>query len=120
MKKYILELEDYPDLSLRGLHDILSRALPMVKPEQIKVKEIQNDPTIEIFLNGRVVKTNLKEMSYNDVVMSLANPIIKEGVVYSITYTYSDYPRISGILISGDRVSIRPGMVFNAFITGNA
>ncbi len=119
MRQFIIAIEDYPDLTLAGLHGILCQSFPMVEDHQIRVEEINN--VIDIIINGRTIQTNKKEMTYDDVVILCCDKELAEGIVYSITYRYSKKTEGSGILHPGSiPIRVLPGMIFNCFDTGNA
>lgn len=72
----------------------------------------------KIYVNGGVMYTDQKELSYFDVV-TLAHPAFKFEGVLTVTYAHAHDDR-SGSMIPGSFVKVADGTVFNATDTSRA
>lgn len=69
---------------------------------------------IEIIVNGREVTVTEKKLSYEQVV-KLAFPEAEfvPHMVYTVTYKRGASQQPKGVMVKGDVVTIKKGMVFN-------
>lgn len=78
----------------------------------------------DIILNGVPTITILKTWDYWNVVNALPGnePKDVKGLVYSITYSYPNHidKRDGTLYPGGPSVEIVSGMMFDAYVTGNA
>lgn len=72
-----------------------------------------------IIVNGRKWTINQDTISYEDLV-SMAGKTLDDRIVYTVTYRQLTKHGISGSLIKGESVEIKPYMNFNVIFTGNA
>lgn len=69
---------------------------------------------IDIIVNGRVVETFEKKLSYSEViVIAFGSYQEAEGLDYTITYSKGQSNE-KGRLLPGKNVPVKKGMVFNA------
>lgn len=78
------------------------------KPKQPK------DRATEIIVNGRKVEVTEKKLSFEQVVL-LAFPEAEfvPRMVYTVTYKRGVNQKPKGVMVKGDVVTIKKGMVFN-------
>lgn len=68
---------------------------------------------IKIVINGREVDVYEKKLTFEQVVkLSLNEYTPAENVVYSVTFSKGRQPD-KGVMVPGDEVTIKKGMVFN-------
>ncbi|MDF2596150.1 MAG: hypothetical protein K0R69_2491 [Clostridia bacterium] len=68
---------------------------------------------VDIIVNGRVVETFEKKLSYAEViVIAFGSYEEAEGLDYTVTYSKGQSNK--GILLPGKEVPVKKGMVFNA------
>jgi hypothetical protein len=72
----------------------------------------------EIIVNGRKVEVTEKKLSFEQVV-KLAFPEAKfvPHMVYTVTYKRGAKQKPKGVMVKGDVVTIKKGMVFNVTAT---
>lgn len=70
--------------------------------------------SVDIIVNGRVVETFEKKLSYTEViVIAFGSYEEAEGLAYTVTYSKGE-SNAKGRLIPGKDVPVKKGMVFNA------
>lgn len=73
----------------------------------------------EIIVNGRLVKTFEKKLSFEEIVrlaLNEYNPT--ETTVYTVTYSKNEHDK--GMLTVGDEIAVRKGLVFNVTKTSRS
>ncbi|MGM0506170.1 MAG: multiubiquitin domain-containing protein [Bacteroidota bacterium] len=72
----------------------------------------------EIIVNGRKVEVTEKKLSFEQVV-KLAFPEAEfvPHMVYTVTYKRGSNQKPKGVMVKGDVVTIKKGMVFNVTAT---
>ncbi len=82
-----------------------------------KAKQPGNRVT-EIIVNGRKVEVTEKKLSFRQVV-KLAFPEAEfvPHMVYTVTYKRGANQKPKGVMVEGDVVTIKKGMVFNVTAT---
>lgn len=69
---------------------------------------------IDIIVNGRIVETFEKKLSYTEViVIAFGSYEETDGLAYTVTYS-KGHSNEKGILLPGKDVPVKKGMVFNA------
>ena len=79
---------------------------PPVKPEE----------PITIVVNGvdKVLPAGTKQLSYEEVVkLAYGNYNASSTIIYSIAYSNGPVENKKGVLVKGDSVCVRKGMIFN-------
>lgn len=72
-----------------------------------------NKKVITIIVNGREKETDLKRISYQEVIEMAFNEFINNpDVVYTVTYSNA-HGNSKGSLVQGDTIKVKQGMVFN-------
>tara|TARA_R110000868_G_scaffold306734_3_gene568098 strand:+ start:27098 stop:27379 length:282 start_codon:yes stop_codon:yes gene_type:complete len=80
------------------------------KPEK---KEPKNK-ALEIIVNGQPKKVEEKRLSYKQVIeLAFPNAQFGPNIVYTVTYKNGPKPNPKGVMVEGDVVKIKEGMVFN-------
>lgn len=73
-----------------------------------------NDKATEIILNGRKIEVTEKKLSFEQVVkLALPNAEFGENIAYTVTYKRGTNQKPKGVMVKGDVVTIKKGMVFN-------
>lgn len=69
---------------------------------------------LEIIINGQKVEVNEKRLSFKQVViLAFPNAQFGPNIVYTVTYKDGPRPNPKGVMVEGDVVKIKNGMVFN-------
>lgn len=67
-----------------------------------------------IIVNGREKIVTQHELTYLDVVrLAFDNPVINESIVYTVTYKRGVDNKPEGMMVQGDTIKVKPGMIFN-------
>lgn len=84
------------------------------KPKDKKPK----DRAIDIIVNGRKVKVTEKKLSFEQVVkLAFPNAEFGTNIAYTVTYKRGANQKSKGVMVKGDVVTIKKGMVFNVTAT---
>lgn len=88
----------------------------MTNPEVLANKL---EPKVEIIVNGRSREVAKEELSYSDVVLlAFENASFTDTTIYTVTYKRGGNPqRPEGVMVNGDIVKVKKGMVFNVTAT---
>ena len=71
-----------------------------------------------IIVNGREKIVTTKELTFAEVVaLAFDNPPQGENIVITVTYRRGDGNKPEGILVEGETVKIKEGMIFNVTAT---
>jgi hypothetical protein len=71
-----------------------------------------------IIVNGREKVVTTNELSFAEVVaLAFDNPPTGENVVFTITYRRGEGNKPEGILVEGETVKVKDGMIFNVTAT---
>lgn len=69
---------------------------------------------LEIIVNGQPKKVEEKRLSYKQVIeLAFPNAQFGPNIVYTVTYKNGPKPNPKGVMVEGDVVKIKEGMVFN-------
>lgn len=88
---------------------------PPVGPAYPEHPEKPEEPVV-IIVNGvdKVLPAGTKQLSYEDVVkLAYGNYDNSSSVIYSVAYSNGPVENKKGVLVKGDSVRIRKGMIFN-------
>jgi hypothetical protein len=83
-----------------------------------EAKENQHEHEVTIVINGRPKQVTAKKLTYAEVVL-LAFPVPQTGenVKYTVTFSKGESHQREGILIAGDILHIKEGMIINVTLT---
>jgi len=71
-----------------------------------------------IIVNGREKIVTTKELSFTEIVaLAFDNPPQGENIVITVTYRRGEGNKPEGILLEGETVKIKEGMIFNVTAT---
>lgn len=88
---------------------------PPVEPGHPEHPERPEDP-ITIIVNGvdKTLPVGTKQLSYEDVVrLAYGNYNGSSAIIYSVSYSNGPAGNRKGVLVKGDSVCVRKGMIFN-------
>jgi hypothetical protein len=82
--------------------------------EKKPVNKGPKSKVLEIIVNGQPKEVEDKRLSFKQVI-ELAFPNAQFGprIVYTVTYKNGPKPNPKGVMVEGDVVKIKEGMVFN-------
>lgn len=86
-------------------------------------QESQNKAhSVEIIVNGRSFEIAEKEIAFEELVkLAFGNVESNNNTAYTVTYSYKHgHNHDNGILVSGDTVKVKKGMVFNVTKTSRS
>lgn len=78
---------------------------------------MNNEKTIEIMVNGRQKTVPKTELSFDEVVALADNLPSGPNVIYTVTYRRGEGNKPEGILVRGETVRVKQGMIFNVTAT---
>ncbi|MEP1152196.1 MAG: multiubiquitin domain-containing protein [Balneola sp.] len=80
------------------------------KPEKKGAK----NKVLQIIINGQPKEVDEKRLSYKQVIeLAFPNPQFGPNIVYTVTYKNGPKPNPKGVMVEGDVVKIKEGMLFN-------
>lgn len=94
-----------------------------------KGNNIMSDPDIEhptsmgitVVVNGRKKTVATRELSFEALVeMAFPGAPPNEGAIYTITYSRGEGHKPEGILVAGESVKLKEGMIFNVIATSRS
>lgn len=84
-------------------------------------KEQKKDKEITIIVNSREKSWNKKQISFEEVViLAFGSYSNDENTVYTVTYSKGDESHHEGIMVKGDIVKVKKGMIFNVTQTNKS
>lgn len=72
-----------------------------------------------IIVNGRVKAWIHNEITYDEIVI-LALGLVENTVFYSVTFKKGEEKKTEGIMVSGDKIKVKDGMIFNVTQTNRS
>jgi hypothetical protein len=75
-----------------------------------------NDKDFAIIINGREKVVTMRELSFTEIV-ALANLPAGPNFFYTVTYKRGHGDKPEGVLVEGEKVKIKKGMIFNVTAT---
>ncbi len=90
----------------------------MKESQENKHEDQDHTKEYTIIVNGREKIVTTKEISFAEVVaLAFDNPPQGENIVITVTYRRGEGNKPEGILVEGETVKIKEGMIFNVTAT---
>lgn len=89
-----------------------------IMPTSSKPKKKPDDKVYEIIVNGEPKTFAEKKISFAQVVqLAFGTTDVDGNIAYTITYKRGENQKPKGVMVKGDVVTIKKGMVFNVTAT---
>jgi Multiubiquitin len=88
-------------------------------PETVRLKEDEHfhsgkPKTYTIYLNGQEKKIATKTVTYEEIVkLAFTTPITGQNIIYTVGYEDGPHKNPSGSLMTGGKVYVKDGMIFD-------
>lgn len=80
--------------------------------ESNKKKPDHHNKGVEVIINGRVVEIHDKQISFAKIIeLALGSYNPSANIAYTVTYSRNHHDK--GLMVEGDVITVRRGMVFN-------
>ena len=80
--------------------------------------EDKKNKGVTIIVNGRPREVEKTECSFDEVVrLAFETPPYRQNTLFTVTYKRGHGNKPEGILVEGDSVKVKKGMIFNVCVT---